>query len=261
MTPTDFLARRNHAANAAFERFELPRGLAIEATGGWEVSMGVDTMVRSVFARTIEGNAKVDSSRLSFTVEFHTGTHAVKSAYALDARGNLVGNTPLHDHQGETLLLLPALAAPQVGMAAQPARVIRAQVKPSIPRDAIDDANATLFDQHLRVGLTVSTSHVHFATSLLLDDESSELFRALSVINYAGNGWVILVSDDAITECNRLGYQDLVRMLMFARAAGASQVCFDEAAMVLPEAFGLPAFDWDEESSIPSQASSAPSAS
>ena len=107
---------------------------------------------------------------------------------------------------------------------------------------------SALIDNNLRVELALSTCHIHWATDRTLANPRSELFNAVAVLDYQGSGWLLPVTDEAVTECERLGFEDLARTLALASRVGASHLRFDEGAPQLPEQLGLPEYDWDQES-------------
>lgn len=111
-----------------------------------------------------------------------------------------------------------------------------------------NDAMAELIRRNMRTELIASIIHLRWATDRALADRNSNLRVAVSVIDYAGNGWLFPVTDDAIRLSAEAGHQELSRLLELAQRTGAVHLRLDEAADALPEAFGMQEFNWDEES-------------
>lgn len=84
--------QRTAAADAVYEAFDF--GATVEAQSGWTDSTTGNECSRPVFVRTSDEDAPdAPSTKLTFVVRFKEGTADVESAYAIDDKGNLWGES------------------------------------------------------------------------------------------------------------------------------------------------------------------------
>lgn len=76
------------AAQAVYETYDFGSDLTVEDAGGWEYSQPGDVWVRRVFVRPDEQGP---SQKISFVVRFSPGSNLMRSAYAIDDKGQLIG--------------------------------------------------------------------------------------------------------------------------------------------------------------------------
>jgi hypothetical protein len=97
------------------------------------------------------------------------------------------------------------------------------------PRDIVPDI-------HLRRFLDLSTAHITPSTC------AAACARAVPWANTTptSHGFIVYAHDERASD----GFDDLWAVLQFARAQGCDYVMFDADASTLPEAAGLPTWEW-----------------
>lgn len=88
--------------------------------------------------------------------------------------------------------------------------------------------------------LEASTAHIPRATASELEEGRWEGFY----VPWRDCGWIMPVYDTQIEAARFAGHKELAELMQLALEAGFSYLRLDKDALGLPEAFGLPTFDW-----------------
>ena len=103
---------------------------------------------------------------------------------------------------------------------------------------------ASLEANTLRV-LQVSTCHIKQRTATELGQQSrAPLWNSLTYTHWGDYGWILYTSEDQISAARQAGVPDLAVLLQFTLDRGFGYLWIDRDADPLPEAAGMPTFEW-----------------